>query len=99
MGKFFKDLFSDSNDINENTFVGVMSFFAMIIILIMDIISSFLNKPTVVKEFIFDGFLYLTLGAFGWTVAGRIFKKKTTDTETQESNDTKPEEPAEKVEG
>ena len=86
MGKFFRDLFSDSNEINENTFVGVMSFFAMIIILIMDIISSFLNKPSVVKEFIFDGFLYLTLGAFGWTVAGRIFKKKTTPEQPVENS-------------
>ena len=91
MGKFFRDLFSDSNEINENTFVGVMSFFAMIIILIMDIISSFLNKPTVVKEFIFDGFLYLTLGAFGWTVAGRIFKKKPTTKETPENTEETPE--------
>jgi len=33
----------------------------------------------VIKEFIFDGFMLLTLGAFGITTAGRIIKLKNKD--------------------
>ena len=35
-----------------------------------------IGNELVIKEFIFDGFMLLTLGAFGITTAGRIFKLK-----------------------
>jgi hypothetical protein len=40
-----------------------------------------LSKELIIKEFIFDGFMILTLGAFGITTAGRIMslKKKAED--------------------
>jgi hypothetical protein len=42
----------------------------------------------VIKEFIFDGFMILTLGAFGITTAGRIMslKKKAEPKEEEEVN-------------
>lgn len=81
MRKFFRELISDNNHINEQTFVGVVSFFAMVFVLLVDVVAAIWSKEVVVKEFIFDGFMLLTLGAFGITTAGRIFnlKKKSTD--------------------
>lgn len=74
--KFFKQLISDNNHINEQTFVGVLSFFAMILVLLVNAITGIMGKEFVVKEFIFDGFLTLTLGTFGITTAGRIWTSK-----------------------
>jgi cytochrome b len=76
MKKFFKELISDNNNINEQAFVGVISFFAMVFVLLVDVVTGALSKELVIKEFIFDGFMILTLGAFGITTAGRIMSLK-----------------------
>jgi cytochrome b len=76
MRKFFKELISDDNHINEQAFVGVISFFAMVFVLLVDVATGIWSKELIIKEFIFDGFMILTLGAFGITTAGRIFKLK-----------------------
>lgn len=88
MKKFFRELISDDNHINEQAFVGVVAFFAMVFILIVDVITGIMSKELVIKEFIFDGFMILTLGAFGITTAGRIMslkKKKDEDNKDGES--------------
>ena len=84
MLKFFKQLVSDNNHINEQAFVGVVSFFAMVFILISDVITGILGNELVIKEFVFDGFMLLTLGAFGITTAGRIMASKK---KTEENNE------------
>jgi cytochrome b len=76
MKKLFRELISDNNNINEQAFVGVISFFAMVFVLLVDVITGILSKELVIKEFIFDGFMILTLGAFGITTAGRIMSLK-----------------------
>ena len=84
MRKLFRELILDNNHINEQAFVGVVAFFAMVFILVVDVITGILGKELVIKEFIFDGFMILTLGAFGITTAGKVFTKKKTDTENSE---------------
>ena len=76
MKKLFRELISDDNQINEQAFVGVISFFAMVFVLIVDVITGVSGSELVIKEFIFDGFMLLTLGAFGITTAGRIMSLK-----------------------
>lgn len=76
MRKFFKDLISDDNGINEQAFVGVISFFAMVFVLLVDVVTGIFSKELIIKEFIFDGFMILTLGAFGITTTGRIMSSK-----------------------
>lgn len=74
MVKFFHKLFSDKNDLNEKSILGYASFLMMVITLVADVVSAFLGKPLPIHEFVFQGFLVITLGAFGiaavdkWTV-------------------------------
>ena len=84
MKKIFKELVSENNEINEQSFVGVVAFFAMVFILIVDVVTGIWGKELVIKEFIFDGFMIITLGTFGITTAGRIMSlnKKTKEEET-----------------
>jgi hypothetical protein len=88
MKKFFRELISDDNNINEQAFVGVISFFAMVVVLLVDVVTGIFTKELIIKEFIFDGFMILTLGAFGITTAGRILslKKKAENNNEEESN-------------
>jgi hypothetical protein len=89
MRKLFRELISDNNNINEQAFVGVISFFAMVFVLFVDVITGIVSKELVIKEFIFDGFMILTLGAFGITTAGRIMslKKKAEKKEEEASEE------------
>jgi hypothetical protein len=81
MKKFFRQLVSDKNDINEKSFVGIVAFIMLIITLLTDIVTGIIGKEIPIHEFIFDGFLVLTLGSFGIAEIGKIFAKKdTTDT-------------------
>ena len=86
MKKLFRELISDDNNINEQAFVGVISFFAMVFVLLVDVVTGILSKELIIKEFIFDGFMLMTLGAFGITTAGRIFslKKKAEENKQEE---------------
>lgn len=80
---WFKELISDNNNINERSFVGIISLFAMILTLIVDILSDIFGDKVVVEEFIFDGFMVLTIASFGISMTGKIFenikKKKNTE--------------------
>jgi hypothetical protein len=89
MRKFFRELISDNNHINEQAFVGVISFFAMVFVLAVDVVTGIVGNELIIKEFIFDGFMLLTLGAFGITTAGRIMKlkNKVKENENQEENE------------
>lgn len=65
MKQFIKDLFNDNNSINEKALVGFIAFFMMVTSLVVDLTSGLLGKQLLINEFIFDGFMVITLGAFG----------------------------------
>jgi len=65
MKQFIKDLFNDNNSINEKAVVGFISFFMMVISLVVDLTTGWLGRELLINEFIFDGFMVITLGAFG----------------------------------
>ena len=76
MKKFFKSLFSDDNNINEKSFIGFLAFLMMIGFAIADIITGALGKELIVQDFIFNSFLWLTLGCFGIASVDKYINKK-----------------------
>ena len=58
-------MFMDDNDINEKSVVGFASFIMMVICLAVDIWTGFHGQQMPINEFIFDGFMVITLGSFG----------------------------------
>jgi hypothetical protein len=72
----FRDIFKDSNDINEKTVVGFASFAIMTIFAVVDLVTGYFGKDLVINEFIYDSFLFITLGSFGIAELGTIFKKR-----------------------
>ena len=65
MKNFFKQLFDDNNTINEKSVVGFLAFFMMVLSLFVDLVTGYMGKELLINEFIFDGFLVITLGSFG----------------------------------
>jgi len=76
MSNFFKQLVSENNTINEKSFVGLVAFGMMVITLITDIVTGVMGKEMPIHEFVFEGFLVITLGAFGIAEAGKIFGQR-----------------------
>jgi len=77
----FRDMFKDENDINEKNVVGFASFAVMVLFAIADIITGWMGNPLHVNEFIYNSFLWITLGSFGIDGATKIFGSKKDTTE------------------
>ena len=76
MRKLLKELFNDNNSINEKSVIGFISFFMMVLTMFIDIIKGWMGKEFVINEFIFDGFLIITLGSFGIGSIDKWINKK-----------------------
>ena len=80
---FFIEMFKDQNDINEKSVVGFISFMMMVIAMGVDIVTGVTGKELLINQFIFDGFMYLTIASFGiasvdkWIVSKRGDKEST----------------------
>jgi hypothetical protein len=76
MKKFFRELISDTNSLNEKTFVGLMAFVLVIVTLTCDIITGFMGKEMPIHEFVFDGIMFIILGAFFGTSLDKWINRK-----------------------
>lgn len=61
-----KELFNDDNNINEKSLIGFLAFLVMVGFAAADVVTGYYGKDLVVNEFIFNSFLVLCLGAFGF---------------------------------
>jgi hypothetical protein len=61
----FKDIFKKSNDYNEKTVVGFISFAVMTVVMIVDLVTGFMGQHLPLNEYVFNAFMYITLGSFG----------------------------------
>lgn len=85
MKKFFSNLFNDNNTINEKSVVGFLAFTCMVIALIVDLVTGWLGKELLINEFIFDGFLAITLGAFGIASVDKWINNKNKKNDDEET--------------
>ena len=60
----FFSIFKKSNDYNEKVIIGFLSFVVMVIAIAVDLISAYMGKELKLNEYIFDAFMYITLGSF-----------------------------------
>jgi hypothetical protein len=83
MKKFFNALFKDNNNINEKSFIGFLSFVMMVVFALADIITGSLGKELVIQDFIFNSFLWMTLGCFGIASVDKFINKKNENNEEE----------------
>ena len=74
----FRDIFKDTNDINEKSVVGFASFAIRVIFAVVDLVTGYVGKDLVINEFIYNSFVYITLGSFGIAEIGKMFGQKNT---------------------
>jgi ABC-type uncharacterized transport system permease subunit len=76
MKQILKNLFDDSNTINEKSVVGFTAFIMMVVTLIADIVTGVMGKTMPIHEFVFDGFMVIVLGAFGIASVDKFINKR-----------------------
>ena len=87
MKQFLKDLFNDSNSINEKAVIGFAAFLMMTAFAIADIVTGAMNKPLLVNEFIFDSFKILTIACFGIASVDKFINKTKGNNDEQEGSE------------
>lgn len=65
---WFTQIFKDNNEYNEKTIIGFISFAVMVITAVVDLSSGLVGHDLVIKEYIYNSFVTVTIGSFG--VAG-----------------------------
>ena len=71
----FKEIFKDNNDINEKSVIGFMSFAVMVIFAVADLVTGYFGKDLVINEYIYNSFVFETLGCFGIAGLEKFAKK------------------------
>jgi ABC-type uncharacterized transport system permease subunit len=61
----FIEIFKNDNAYNEKTIIGFMSFAVMVIVMIADVVTGWVGKDLPVNDFIYNSFVFVTLGSFG----------------------------------
>lgn len=58
-------IFKDKNDINEKSLIGFISFAIMVCFALVDLGTGYFGKDLVINEFIYNSFVWVTIGSFG----------------------------------
>lgn len=74
-----KNMFKDSNDINEKSVIGFLAFMVMVVFAGADIFTGYYGKDLVINPAIFNSFLVLCLGAFGFGSVDKFINSKKED--------------------
>jgi ABC-type uncharacterized transport system permease subunit len=73
---FISELFNDDNNINEKSVVGFASFAVMVACITVDLVTGWMGKELLINEYIFNGFLTITLGSFGIASVDKFVNKR-----------------------
>ena len=60
----FFSIFKKSNDYNEKVIIGFLAFAVMVAAIVVDLVTGYMGKQLELNEYIFDAFMYITLGSF-----------------------------------
>tara|TARA_R100000329_G_scaffold123773_1_gene102307 strand:+ start:188 stop:403 length:216 start_codon:yes stop_codon:yes gene_type:complete len=69
------ELFKDKNEYNEKNIIGFLSFALMCIFGIVDLAMGIIGIELMVNDYIYNSFVWVTLGSFGISASEKTFKK------------------------
>jgi hypothetical protein len=78
----FKQIFKDSNDYNEKTIIGFMSFAVMTLAMFVDLITGYFGNELKLNEYIYNSFVIVTLGSLGIAGLEKFAGKKSNQENT-----------------
>ena len=61
----FAQIFKTTNDWNEKTIIGFLSFAVMVIVMLADVITGICGGDLPINDFVYNSFVFVTIGSFG----------------------------------
>ena len=80
----FKQIFKDSNDYNEKTIIGFMSFAVMTLAMVVDLVTGYFGNELKLNEYIYNSFVIVTLGSLGIAGLEKFAGKKSSNENNEE---------------
>lgn len=74
-GQIMWELFKDKNEYNEKNIIGFLSFALMCVFGIVDLAMGIIGIELMVNDYIYNSFVWVTLGSFGIAGAEKVYKK------------------------
>ena len=68
-------IFKDENDYNEKAIIGFISFAIMVVFGLVDLVTGLLGKDLIINDYVYNSFVWVTLGSFGTAGAEKVYKK------------------------
>ena len=68
-------IFKDENDYNEKAIIGLISFAIMVVFGLVDLVTGLLGKDLIINDYVYNSFVWVTLGSFGIAGAEKVYKK------------------------
>ena len=68
-------IFKDENDYNEKAIIGFISFAIMVMFGLVDLVTGLMGKDLIINDYVYNSFVWVTLGAFGIAGAEKVYKK------------------------
>lgn len=84
MKQFLVKMFADKSDINSKAVVGFMSFVAMLVYGMTDVVTGAMGKEFVVEPLVFNGLMYTTFGCLGISGLEQIMGNKNLEKNKEE---------------
>ena len=69
------ELFKDKNEYNEKNIIGFLSFALMCVFGVVDLVMGIIGIELLVNDYIYNSFVWITLGSFGIAGAEKVYKK------------------------
>ena len=69
------NIFKDNNDWNEKTIIGAIAFFVMCVVMAFDLSTGYWGLQLTINEFVYNSFVWVTLGCFGIAGVEKFAKK------------------------
>ena len=68
-------IFKDENEYNEKAIKGLITHTMMCVFGIVDLIMGIIGIELLVNDYIYNSFVWVTLGSFGIAGAEKVYKK------------------------
>ena len=86
----FTDIFKDSNEYNEKSIIGFLSFAIMTLTILLDIITGLLGYELTLNQFVYDSFVYVTIGSLGVAGIEKFATRRNTENTNSNTEESAP---------
>lgn len=84
----FTEIFKDTNEYNEKSIIGFLSFAIMTLTIAIDITTGLFGYELKLNQFIYDSFVYVTIGSLGVAGLEKFANRKLNDNQNNTTEES-----------